>query len=73
MDQVDEDGHLDERADDRGEGLAGVDAEDGHGHGDGKFEVVGGGSEGERRRLAVMGAHLAAHVEGDEEHDRRSR
>ena len=40
VDQGDEDGHLDERADDAGQGLAGGDAEGGDRDGDGEFEVV---------------------------------
>ena len=51
VDQADHDRDLDERADDRGEGLARVDPEDGHGHGDGQLEVVAGGGEGQRRGL----------------------
>jgi len=35
IDQADHDWHLDKRPDDRGESLSGVDAEDGHGHGNG--------------------------------------
>ena len=41
IDQADEHRYLDQGADDRGECLARIDAEDGHGHGDGQFEVVG--------------------------------
>ena len=37
----DEHRHFDERADDRGEGHLGLDAEHGHCHGDGQLEVIG--------------------------------
>jgi len=38
--QGDQHRHLDEGADDRRKGLAGIDAENRHGHRDGKFKVV---------------------------------
>ena len=69
LDQQDEGRHFDKRADDGGEGGSGVEAEDGDGNRDGQFEVVAGGGEGERGRLGVIGADLAAHPEADEEHD----
>ena len=43
--EADEDGDLDQRADDAGEGLAGGHAEDADGDGDGELEVVAGGGE----------------------------
>ena len=54
--QGDQHRHLDQRPDDRGKGLTGIDAENGDGHGDGQLEVVGGGGEGEGGRLFVGGA-----------------
>src|SRR5690554_1172982 len=53
VDQGDQDGDLDERADHAREGLAGGDAEDPDRYGDGQLEVVAGGGEGERGRLVV--------------------
>jgi hypothetical protein len=43
--QPDEDGHLDERADDAGEGLAAGDAEGADRHRDAELDVVAGGGE----------------------------
>ena len=51
-DQTDEDGHLDQRADDPGERFARGDAEDADRHGDGELEVVARRSERDRRRCA---------------------
>ena len=45
VDESDEDGYFDERADHAGEGFAGGDPEHADGDGDGEFEVVGGGGE----------------------------
>ena len=53
--EADEHRHLHQRADDGGEGLARVQAEDGDGDRDGKLEVVRGGREGEGGRLRVVG------------------
>ena len=54
--QADHHRHFDQRPDDRGKGGAGIDAVDRHGDGDGQFEVVAGGGEGQRRALLVAGA-----------------
>ena len=53
VDEPDEDGDLDERADDAGEGLAGGDAEHPDRDGDRELEVVAGGGEGDRRVAVV--------------------
>ena len=71
--QADQDRHLNEGADNRRESLAGVDAEDRHGHGDRQLEVVAGGGEGQGRRLCVVRSGLHAHEERDKEHDHESR
>ena len=68
--QADEHRHLDERADDGGEGLAAVDAEDRDAHRDGELEVVRAGGEGERRGLGVAQADGLGDEERHEEHDR---
>ena len=59
VDEADQRGHLDQRADDGGEGDAG-EAEDRDGHGDGEFEVVARRGEGERRGARIVGAELRA-------------
>ena len=59
---------LDQRADHRGKGRAGVEAEDGHRNRDGQLEVIARRGERERGRLRVIGARLAAHPEADKEH-----
>ena len=54
VDERDEGGDFDERADGAGEGLAGGDAEHGDRHGDGELEVVARRGEGDRG-VAVVG------------------
>jgi hypothetical protein len=67
--EADEHRHLDERTDDRREGDARADAEDRDGHGDGEFEVVARGGEGQGGRAAVVGPELSAHEKTNQEHD----
>ena len=45
IDQTDQHGHFHQGADHCGKSLAGVDPKDSHGHGNGQFEIVGGGCE----------------------------
>ena len=68
VDEGDEHGHLDERADDAGERLAGGDAEGGDRDRDGELEVVAGGGEGERRRALVGHAERAPEQEAAAPH-----
>ena len=62
VDERDEHGHLDQRADDAGERLAGGGAEDADGDGDRELEVVGGDGEGEARGLRVREARSACPI-----------
>jgi hypothetical protein len=66
--EADEHRDLHQGADDRGEGLAGIEAEDGHRHGNGQFEIIAGRSEGQRGGDAVIRARLGRHEEGEKKH-----
>jgi len=68
VDESDEDRHLDQRADDAGQRLAGRRAEHADGDGDRQLEVVRRGREGERRRAGVAEAQRAPEREREEEH-----
>ena len=69
MHQGQEHRHLDQRSDHRGEGLTGIDAEDGDGHGNGQLKVIGGGGKGECGRLFIGSPGLHGQKEGDQKHD----
>ena len=55
VDQADQHRHLHQRTDDRGKRRPGLNTEDRDGHGDGQFEIIGGGSEGKGGGLLVSG------------------
>ena len=68
VDEPDEDGHLDQRANDPSERLPGRCAEDAHSHGDRELEVVRGDREGEGRSLWVREAHAPGPVPNPRSH-----
>ncbi len=59
---------LDQRADHRGKGRAGVEAEDRDRNRDSQLEVIARRGERERGRLRVIGTCLASHPETHKEH-----
>src|SRR5690606_27648035 len=69
IDQADEYRDRQKGADDRGEGLPGLQAEHGDGYGDGQFKVVGSGSEGETCRCGIIRPELMGQKKGEKEHD----
>ena len=58
IDQADQDRHLHQGTDHGGKGLARINAEDRHRHGDGQFEIIGGGRKTQSGGLLVGGAGL---------------
>ncbi|MGI6217384.1 MAG: hypothetical protein ACOYIK_07215 [Coriobacteriales bacterium] len=63
VDQQDEQGHLNQRANYRRKGLPAAKPECGGGHSDGELEVVPRGGEGHRRHAGIVGAETVASQE----------
>lgn len=68
MDKPDHNRYLNKWANDGSKRSTGIKPENGNRHGNGKFKVVAGSGKGQRCGFTVVGTHLLAHPERNQEH-----
>ena len=71
IDQTDEYRHFYQRTDNCGKSLAGIDAEDSHGHGNGQLKIIGGGCKRQGGSLLIGGLQFHGHEKTDQKHDQK--
>ena len=68
MDQADQGGNLNQRADNSSKRNSGIKAEDSNGYSDCQFKSISGGSEGNRSCFGIVCAYLDSHPKANQKH-----